>query len=151
MSFGHLGSMSRGFGRMGAPGSVNDPLTPNAPVLTWDTDGTDNTPTFTADFDDTMVHDVIDGSNYDVIYLEWDTDSGFGSADSGNDTLDAAEILAGNVSFTTGPLANGTWYARCRHDHVVASISHLSPWSNTVSQTISVAGGSGWNVNFWWR
>ena len=136
------------WGLLFSPGSVwriaggssgNDPLAPAAPVLTWDTDGTDNTPTFTADFDDTLVWSAgeIDGSNYDVIHLEWDTDSGFGSVDSDSNTLDAAEILAGEVAFTTGTLADGTWYARCRHEHVVAGVSHFSPWSNTVSQTIA--------------
>lgn len=127
------------------PGGVSDPLTPDAPVLTWDTDGTDNTPSFTGDFDDTMVHDAgsIDGSNYDVIHLEWDTDSGFGSVDNDSNTLDAAEILAGEVAFTTGTLADGLWYARCRHEHVVAGVSHFSPWSNTVSQTIETATSAG--------
>jgi hypothetical protein len=120
----------------------NDPLTPDAPVLTWDTAATDNTPTFTADFDDTTVHAVPDGSNYDVIELNYDTDSGFGSPDSATNTLDAAELLAGTAAFTTGTLADGTWYARVRHNHVVAGVDHYSPWSNTVSQTIAAGGGT---------
>jgi hypothetical protein len=126
-----------------AGGNVaNDPSmdTPAAPVLTWDTGPTDNTPTFTAVFDDTKVwaSGEIDGSNYDVITLQWDTDSGFGSVDSDTNTIDAAELLAGNVNFTTGALANGTWYARCRHNHVVAGVDNISDWSNTVSETIAV-------------
>src|SRR3972149_10962686 len=115
-----------------------DPLAPGAPVLTWDTAASDNTPTFTADFDDTKVHaaGAIDASNYDEIILNWDTDSGFGSVDSDTNTLDAGEIAAGNVAFTTGALADGTWYVRVRHNHVVAGDDLFSPWSNTVSETI---------------
>jgi hypothetical protein len=138
MTFGKLGSLGVGFGRLGSGGSANDPLAPAAPVLTWDTGPTDNTPQFTSDFDDTKVHASgdIDGSNYDVIELNWDTDPAFGSPDNDTNTLDAAEILAGEVAFTTGALADGTWYARTRHNHVVAGVNHYSPWSNTVSQTI---------------
>lgn len=139
MQFGQLGS---GFGRLGGRGgSGGDPLAPGAPVLTWDTGPEDNTPTFTSVFDDSKIWAAgeIDGSNYDVIELEWDTHSGFGSPDTDQNTLDAAELLAGNAEFTTGVLADGTWYARCRHNHVVAGVEHWSPWSNTVSETIASA------------
>jgi len=130
------------FWRVAGGGGAVDPLAPGAPVLTWDTAASDNTPTFTADFDDTAVWDAgsIDASNYDEIILNWDTDSGFGSVDSDTNTLDAGEIAAGSVAFTTGALADGTWYARVRHNHVVAGVDHFSPWSNTVSETIDATG-----------
>jgi hypothetical protein len=125
------------FWRIAGGTASNDPLAPAAPVLTWDTGATDNTPTFTAVFDDTLVHAVPDpGVDEDIIELNYDTDSGFGSPDSATNALDAGEIIAGEVAFTTGALADGTWYARVRHNHVVAGVDHFSPWSNTVSQTI---------------
>jgi len=139
MPFGKLGA---GFGKLGSGGRrAGDPLAPGAPVLTWDTAGTDNTPTFTGDFDDTHVwaSGSIDGSNYDVIEFQWSTSALFTAPGTGSNTLDAAELLAGTAAFTTGALANGTWYARARHNHVVAGANHYSPWSNTVTQTIAVA------------
>jgi hypothetical protein len=110
-------------------------------VLTWDTAGTDNTPQFTAVFDDTHVwaSGSIDGSNYDDIQFQWSTSAVFAAPSTGNNTLDAAELLAGLATLTTGALAEGLWYARCRHNHVVAGVSHISAWSNTVSQTINFA------------
>jgi hypothetical protein len=133
--------------RVAGGGGGGDPLTPTAPVLTWDTAATDNTPTFTADFG-VLVHAAgdIDGSNYDVIELNWDTDINFGSPDDDSNTLDAGEIATGSVAFTTGALADGLWYARCRHNHVVAGVDNWSAWSNTVSETIVTATSAGESI-----
>jgi len=114
----------------------SDPLVPDAPVLTA-VDVVSNPPTLDADFDDDACWAAgdIDGSNYDRIYFEWSQAADFTGASTANDTLDATELLAGEVSLTTGPLATGDWYMRVRHDHVVAGASHLSAWSNTVTWT----------------
>lgn len=120
-------------------GAGGDPLAPGAPdPFTWDTGPSVNTPTFTADFDNTKVwaSGSIDGSNYDDIELQVDTDPAFGSPDLANNVLDAAELLAGTAAFTTGPVPDGPNYARARHNHVVAGGDHFSAWSVTASKTI---------------
>jgi hypothetical protein len=99
----------------------------SAPVLTWTADTQDNTPDFDIEFDESADEGA-------VITLQIATDSGFTSiVVSYNDTLDAAEVLAGQVDLAATNLANGTYYARAR----VTDGGLDSPWSNTETVTIA--------------
>jgi hypothetical protein len=99
----------------------------SAPVLTWTADTQDNTPDFDIEFDSSADEGA-------VITLQIATDSGFTSiVVSYNDTLDAAEVLAGQVDLAATNLANGTYYARAR----VTDGGLDSPWSNTEEVTIA--------------
>lgn len=103
-------------------GSGESPTPPTAPVLVWTSDSTEADPTFDVLLDAPDVGDTI--------YLQIDDDSGFASPAEYTNTIDSAEAAAQAVvfsGFTT--LANGTWYARAKHDN--------SDWSNTESKTIS--------------
>jgi hypothetical protein len=99
----------------------------SAPVLTWTADTQDNTPDFDIEFDESADEGA-------VITLQIATDSGFTSiVVSYNDTLDAAEVLAGQVDLAATNLANGTYYARAK----VTDGGLDSPWSNTETVTIA--------------
>src|SRR5262245_24690540 len=90
-----------------------------APVLDWDDDTADNTPDFNIDFGPDAAED-------DVIRVQYDDNASFTSPNEATDTLDAAEILAGEIDLGLSALADGTWYVRARLERGAA----LSRWSN---------------------
>lgn len=96
-----------------------------APILTWITPSSDNTPDFNIDF---SAISVVAGN---VITLQIDTDPLFSAPTTTTHTLTAPEILAGTFTMSSGALADGTYYAR-------AKITGTS-WSNTVTITILAA------------
>jgi hypothetical protein len=140
------------FWRVAGAGSGNDPLAPAAPVATWDTAASDNTPTLSGVFDDTpgkfWEAGDIDASNYDRLQAQVSKFSDFSVIeDDGFDDLDADDITNGFTDpIGLGPLADGLTYGRIRHNHVVAGVDHYSPWSNTVSETIVTATSAGESI-----
>lgn len=108
---------------------VSDIPVPDAPILTWTTGPTDNTPSFSLTLDDPVVGDTVQ--------VQVDNASDFSSVNqSADDTLSSGEVAAQAITPAITALANGTWYVRVRHKHAGGS---YSAWSNTVSQTISVS------------
>jgi hypothetical protein len=103
-----------------------------APVLTWDEEADDSTPDFVVDFDE-------DTAETDVIRLQIDSDVNFGSPTEFTNTLDAAEILAGEISMAVSELADGTYYARVRVEQ--PEDPPISDWSNV--EEIEIVGGGG--------
>jgi hypothetical protein len=110
----------------GSGGAAASPYIPPAPVLELLTDETENEPRFAADF-----HESIAAN--DTVTLNIDDNSGFTSPDAYQDTLDAAELLGGEIGFGNSALADGTYYARIR----VTRSSVNGDWSNTVTVTIN--------------
>lgn len=100
-----------------------------APVLDWDDDTADATPDFSISLTDPLAND-------DIV-LEWDNNSDFSSPiSSDTNILDAGEISSlPALAFTTGSLANGTYYFRAKHGRG----GSYSAWSNTETVTIAVA------------
>lgn len=96
-----------------------------APVLAWSGTTTDATPDLTITFTSPQVSDVAT--------VQLDTDSGFGSASSTTDTLDAGEVAANEVDLSLSTLADGVYYARAK----VTRLGVDSAWSNTVTITIA--------------
>jgi hypothetical protein len=124
VSFGRLGALGRGFGSLGSLGSPggSSPVVPDAPVLVWTSDATEDDPTFDVLLDTPLVGDTI--------YLQLDTDIAFGSPDEYTNTIDSGEATAQAVVFSSFTLlTNGTWYARAKHN--------TSDWSNTETKAIS--------------
>jgi hypothetical protein len=103
-------------------GNVFTTLT--APTLTWVSAADDNTPLFEGDFTN-----LLEG---DVGRLQLSTDAGFTSPTEATNTADAAEVLALQLDYTTGPLADGQWWARVRHERGAS----VSAWSNVETKTI---------------
>jgi hypothetical protein len=103
-----------------------------APVLTWDEEADDATPDFTVDFDEDTAED-------DVIKLQIDDNASFTSPTEFTNTLDAAEILAGEISMAVSELADGTYYARVRVEQ--PEDTPISDWSNV--EEIEIVGGGG--------
>jgi hypothetical protein len=99
------------------------PLTLDAPVLSWVTDETDDTPAFTIDIDP-------DALSTDVVRVQVSAASDFGSIDQ-QTTTTVADIEA---SLGLAALADGTWYVRARMEQ--PENTPASNWSNTVSKTI---------------
>ena len=120
--------------------SSNAALTPSAPVLTWTSATTVNPPFFSAVFDGAHMwaDGQIDASNFDRIELQIDQDAAFGSPDEdATNDVDAAELLAGEVQFTTGVQVGGvSLYARARHIHYVNGGAHPSQWSNVETKIL---------------
>ena len=89
----------------------------------------------------------------DEVALQYSQDPLFVGATAATNTLDAAEILAGEITEVTGVLAEGTWYFRAK----ITRGSESSAWSNTVSDTFasanqldfSVAGNSQYLMMGW--
>lgn len=98
-----------------------------APVLTWVTATDDNTPLFEADFTNLLLNDV--GR------LQISTDVGFTSPTDYTNTADdqVGEIDALLLAFTTGALADGTYWVRARHERGAT----VSSWSNVETKTIA--------------
>jgi hypothetical protein len=108
----------------------------SAPVLTWDEEADDSTPDFTVDFDENVAAD-------DVVRFQIDDNSGFTSPTEATNTLDAAEILAGEIAMAMSELADGTYYARAR---VERNSNPISDWSNV--EEITIVGGGGAEVSY---
>ena len=112
--------------RFGAP-----PVPPAAPTLTLTSGSSDNTPDFI------LTGDL---AELDTVRFQYSTDSGFSGASEVTNTIDAAEDATNELDFSTGGLANGTWYFRAR---VERPSSGNSDWSNTETITIFVSDAAG--------
>ena len=97
----------------------------DAPVLALLSAPGTNPPTFTIDFDDTITVD-------DVVVFQYAPDPSFVGAGEATNTLQAPELLAGEITEVVSALAPGLWYFHAK----VTSGSQSSPWSNTVSDTL---------------
>jgi hypothetical protein len=104
-----------------------------SPVLALTSPTTDNTPDFTLTGDLAV---------NDVTRFQYANNSSFTGATDITHTITAPEDAANAFSFSTGALANGTWYFRARVERPVVG---NSAWSNTVTETIVVASGTTWN------
>jgi len=100
-------------------------VAPAAPTLTLTTGPTDNTPDFN------LTGDLVLG---DTVRFQYSTASDFTGASDLTNTIDAGEDAANLITFTTGALANGTWYFRAR---IERPESAMGGWSNT--ETIAIA------------
>lgn len=98
-----------------------------APVLTWVSADTDNTPLFEGVFTDLQENDV--GR------LQISTDAGFTAPTEITNTADAAEVLALQLDYTSGALINAQYWVRVRHERGAS----VSAWSNVETKTIAVA------------
>lgn len=126
MSFGRLGALGTGFSRLGSGGRGSSLLAaPATPTLTLISGATDNTPDFTYVASDLAVNDVV--------RVQYSTDPGFSGASEITNTIDAGEDAANELDFSTGTLADGTWYFRARTERT----GHTNGgWSNTQTETI---------------
>jgi hypothetical protein len=100
----------------------------------WDT--TDNTPTFAATFDATVVAG-------DTLRLQVQAAGGDWSSLVSNTThvITAPEDTADAVSLSNGALANASYEARANVTHVTTS-----NWSNTVSFTVAAVTANTWQL-----
>jgi len=99
-----------------------------APILTWTSATTVNTPTFSA----ALVGAIVG----DIITLNWASDAGFTAIlGTATNTIDAGEQASQIAPFATGVLADGVYYFRAKHNS--------SAWSNTVTVTIAAL-SAGW-------
>ncbi len=105
-------------------------VAPAAPTLTLTTGPTDNTPDFN------LTGDLVLG---DTVRFQYSTSSSFSGASELTNTIDAGEDAANLITFTTGALANGTWYFRAR---IERPESAMGGWSNTETITIAVVAPS---------
>lgn len=106
---------------------INDSLV--TPVLTWVTDGTDNTPTLTIDV---PIGIMLENDDWEI---EFYSDAGLTSLlDEATGTVSGTDAGDGDIDGTLGDaLADGTVYARAR---VTRSGNPVTNWSNTASQVI---------------
>ena len=114
--------------QIGTAGLIITAVSIAAPALSLASAPGTDPPELTATFDAT----VLEG---DILVLQYAQNAFFTSASTATHTLDAADILAGEYTFTTPPLGGGMWFFRARDTR--GSLG--SPWSNTVSDDI--AGG----------
>jgi hypothetical protein len=96
-----------------------------SPVLTLTSPTTDNTPDFT------LTGDL---AAADVVRFQYANNSSFTGATDITHTITAPEDAANSFSFSTGALADGTWWFRARVERPVIG---NSGWSNTVTETIA--------------
>jgi len=107
-----------------------------APTLLLTSGTTDNTPDFTLTGDLQLA---------DTVRFQYSTSSGFVGASEITNTIDSTEDAANVLNFSTGALANNTWYFRARIERPGTPEPGISAWSNTETITISVASFSTWN------
>ena len=133
MSFGRLGALGRGFGRLG--GATSGGSLPTAPVLAMDPLWTtaDDTPDFTIDIDDTVTAG-------DSVRLQIQAAGGDWSSpvSDTNHVITSPEDAANEVDLSLTALANADYEARANVTH-----TNTSNWSNTVSFTISASVNAG--------
>jgi len=138
MSFGRLGALGRGFGRLGgllgSPGGVT---LPTAPVLAmdplWDT--TQATPLY-----------IIDAAWTDQDDLQFEVQTAGGDwsgATVTNHTVTTSEISGIRIDFTGVALPNGNYEARCKFKHSGGS---YSAYSNIVSFTVAAVAANTWQL-----
>jgi hypothetical protein len=102
-----------------------------SPVLTLTSPTTDTTPDFT------LTGDL---AAADVIRFQYANNSSFTGATDITHTITAPEDAANSFSFSTGALANGTWYFRARVERPVIGNSN---YSNVVTETIATSSYAG--------
>lgn len=96
----------------------------SAPVLTIDAPVT-NPPTFSAVMDSPVVNDII--------RLQVSASLAFSTLSQNvTNTLDLAEVAAGDASLGVTSMASGAWYARARHERDGTA----SLWSNIITFAI---------------
>lgn len=129
MSFGRLGFLGRGFGRLGASGKTSAIATP---VLAMDPQWTSaqNVPKFSIE---NLSSNIIAGWK---VQLQIQTTGGSWSPTTQDitHTLTQPEIDAGLFSFGFSALANATYDARCRE---LNTSNIASNWSNIVTFTVN--------------
>ena len=114
-------------GAVGGTGGGVPPLHVG-PTLDWDADTADATPDFVGDFNE---DNVVVGA---VVTMQIASDAAFATIlQTLTDTLDAAEILAGEITLSGSALSNGTYYAR-------AKVTGTT-WGNTETLTIAASTG----------
>lgn len=106
--------------------SSSGPVAPTAPTLAILSAPSVNTPTLAATGDIAL---------NDVERLQRATDAGFLTAVDATKTVDAAADAANELDFTTGVLADGTWWFRSRTERGALN----SSWSNVVTETITTS------------
>ena len=125
--------------RVAGGSSANDPLTPEAPILTLTSAAGEASPTFNNDLDGLMLWGVgeIDASNFDQIETEASKFSNF-SVIEDEQTYTITELDLGDENFDSAlwPLASGLTYYRSRHNHHVSGVDHWSAWSDTITDTV---------------
>ena len=109
----------------GSLSSITTPVLAMDPL--WVT--TDNTPDFTADFDDTVAAGDAFRLQIQVAGGNWSS-----PVSDTNHTITAPEDAANEANLSNGLLSNGNYEARCNVTH-----GTTSNWSNTVSFTVSAA------------
>lgn len=106
--------------------TVSAGVTLATPVLTWDTDSSVATPTFTVETTSPQVGDVIT--------FQIDTVLNFASATGTDATIDGGSIASPYVQFTISALTGGaTYYARAK----ITRGGVDSSWSTTVTVTVA--------------
>jgi len=110
-----------------------------APVLLLTSGTGDNMPDFT------LTGDLLLN---DTVRFQYSTSAVFSGASEITNTIDSTEDAANVLNFSTGALANGTWYFRARIERPSAEGAGISGWSNTETIAISVAGGSAESTQF---
>ena len=104
-------------------------VAPAAPVLALTSGTSDNTPDFT------LTGDLLLN---DTVRFQYSTSAVFSGASEITNTIDSTEDAANVLNFSTGTLANGTWYFRARIERPSAEGAGISGWSNTETIAISV-------------
>lgn len=138
MTFGRLGTLGSGFGRLGSGGgSAIDPLTPpDPPTITLTSGATDLTPEFTFVASINLEEDdVIRFYDQTIGLLAPAHTVTAGEAGGDPIYLDIAELTPGDYDFYATHARSGA----------------ESDPSNVESITLTSGSSSGWNVNFWWR
>jgi len=137
MSFGRLGALGRGFGRLGGLlGSASGSAAPTAPVLamhpSWVT--TDNEPDFTVTIDDTVAAG-------DTTRLQVQAAGGDWSVLVSNTThvITAPEDAANEMDLALAALPNAAYEARANVTDGVLT----SNWSNTVPFPVAAVSSGG--------
>jgi hypothetical protein len=104
-------------------------VAPAAPVLVLTSGASDNTPDFTLTGDLLLA---------DTVRFQYSTSAVFSGASEITNAIDAGEDAANVLNFSTGTLANGTWYFRARIERPGTEGAAISGWSNTETIAISV-------------
>jgi hypothetical protein len=107
---------------------------PTAPVLSWITPNTDNTPDFSIVIDDTV------GTNDNLQFQTATAGTSFASPTTTNHTITSGEDTANSITLGLSSLTNGNYEARCRLSKA-ATPTNWSAWSNVVSFDIAVSAG----------
>jgi hypothetical protein len=136
MTFGRMGALGRGFGRMGSGGVIAEALAPAAVVLIWDEDSADTRPDFDVDLPSGQGA-PLDAEADDVLRIQYRLQSGVDAdyATYLTDTLDAGEVAGDTITVSgVDPLTGGAYYFRARLERDAA---YFGVWSNVESVNVA--------------